>query len=232
MIVLQTYDGHHLNVSKDIAIKSEVIRQMLDDTDCADPIVPLQHPSCSLRNVEIILNRFLGAENEMQGLEPFVGCLDDMLSLIVAENFLEFTEILKILAKTKGSLHIVASGGYKDLVKVLLEAGADPNAQDHEGRCVLDVTTDPTCREEIEQAILLVEGWTRIMVSAKWGESNRIRALLEGSDERTVNEKNSLDSRAALHFAAERGQSDVILALIEGKAWIDIRDKVRHPTAA
>ena len=227
-VLIQTFDGHQLKFMKRIAIKSELIRHMLDDIDNSEleQVVPLRHSSCTLHIVKAIMNFLIEAEKGEVNMAAFIFSLD-LMAFIIALNFLEINELLRIAARTRGTLHAACVNSNLDIVKVLIEANADLESVDSDGRSPLDVVKDADCRKEIELAIILSEGWTHLMIHARRGETGKIKALIDSDGGKLVNERNGNGTgRVALHYAAERGHTDAARALIEGRADIDVKDKV------
>ena len=209
-------------------MKSELIRHMLDDIDNSEleQVVPLRHSSCTLHIVKAIMNYLIEAEKGEVNMAAFIFSLD-LMAFIIALNFLEINELLRIAARTRGTLHAACVNSNLDIVKVLIEANADLESVDSDGRSPLDVVKDADCRKEIELAIILSEGWTHLMIHARRGETGKIKALIDSDGGKLVNERNGNGTgRVALHYAAERGHTDAARALIEGRADIDVKDKV------
>ncbi len=148
---------------------------------------------------------------------------------LVAVNFLEIQDMLLLMARTVGILHAASAAGSIDAVKALIDSNADLIARDSHGCTALEVASDPACKEEIERAIVLADGWTPLMVNARWGDIERIRFIILHDGKGVVNARNVDGScRTALHYAAERGHTSAVLELITAKAEINATDKVKY----
>ncbi len=117
------------------------------------------------------------------------------------------------------SLMLAAHGGYVEIVRMLLEAGADPRIADAAGRSTTD-HLGTSNREEIERLVLAASakkigtadfGADPLIEAASKGQTGRLRELLkEGAD---VNDKDS-NGVTALAAAARNGHVSTVLSLI------------------
>lgn len=131
----------------------------------------------------------------------------------------------------KTPLHWAAYNGHKELTRLLLEKGADPEAKDTEraGRLALHFAADNG--HEAVVGLLLdfganvnsrdKNGWTALHSAARSGHEAVARLLLEKSSDLDARE---YDGRTALHFAAECGYEAVARLLIEGGADLHAED--------
>ena len=74
----------------------------------------------------------------------------------------------EITARNKhstSSLHAVARSGHLDILRILLDEGADVNAVDKNGCSVLDVAENICCKDELKR--VGADGWTALMMAAE-----------------------------------------------------------------
>ncbi|KAG6354339.1 hypothetical protein INS49_004356 [Diaporthe citri] len=127
-----------------------------------------------------------------------------------------------------------ATNGHYDLVKTLLETGADVSAVNNRGRTALHLavdSTDTTHIEEIMKILLQYQadaraisdgGWTPLHNAAQKGLTCVVERLLEAGA--SINARLS-NGMTALHWAAFNGFEDVVNVLIsEEEADLGIKD--------
>ena len=165
-VKIETCDKRTIEVSKKIAVKSEVIRQILDDNffydlDTSEHMIPLRHESCTFQTISMVMNCLIDMENgRTNTLDDSIRESKDIMPALVAVNFLEIQDMLLLMARTVGILHTASAAGSIDAVKALIDSNADLIARDSHGCTALEVASDPACKEEIERAIVLADGWT------------------------------------------------------------------------
>ncbi|KAH0543126.1 hypothetical protein FGG08_002552 [Glutinoglossum americanum] len=103
---------------------------------------------------------------------------------------------MEVQEHSRTALHLAAIKGYPDLIRPLLESGADANAKDLRGRVPLHWAS--------------IRGYTEVA-----------RLLLEGSANIAL--KDAEYGRTALHWAAENGHKQVIRQLLQKGANIQSR---------
>ncbi|KAJ0398645.1 hypothetical protein P43SY_009940 [Pythium insidiosum] len=121
------------------------------------------------------------------------------------------------------------SGGHGDVVRLLLERGADVDARDKEGRSVLSwaaLSSDASVvRLLLERGASVdakdKDGRTALHWAAGWSKIDVVRLLRERDAD--VEAKDT-DGRTALHHAANRSQTDAVRELLELGADIDATD--------
>ena len=128
------------------------------------------------------------------------------------------------------ALDEAAGDGNAETVKLLLRAGADPNAANREGRTALmrvygegaaevvrlltDAGANPNARDE--------DGDTALIAAASWGEAEIVRALIEaGADVNAANDEGD----TPLMRAAAQGRLDNVTALLDTGADMNKKDK-------
>jgi hypothetical protein len=133
-----------------------------------------------------------------------------------------------INAKTSSKLtplHVVAKRGDWQLLQTLIDANADVDAVDNDGKSALQMTKCLRC----EQVLKLsgADGWTPLMIASEEGNMDVVRKLLENPDHVKISNRYGF---TPLHAAAYRGNIRVMQALIGAKADISAEDsKGRTP---
>jgi len=97
------------------------------------------------------------------------------------------------------ALHLACANGHKDVAELLLENGADVNAENKGGHTPLHIATRSTqCHEDIVQ--LLID---------------------RGAN---INSKTKRQSNTALHYAVQNGYKAVVRVLIDAGAVSDVKN--------
>ena len=138
------------------------------------------------------------------------------------------TAVSKVDGRT--ALHFAAQKGYVEIVRLLLEAGANADVADLFMKTSLHVAAE---RGHVEIVELLLQAGadqdianssgktTSLHWAAKKGHVEVVRLLLKaGANMDSVD----LFSRTALHWAAEKGHVDVVRLLFEAGADTDMAD--------
>ena len=124
-----------------------------------------------------------------------------------------------------------------EVVQLLIDAGADVDTQNNEGRSPLHVA----CKSgELDIVKMLVEagagvratdnqGCTCLMLAAWHGHTDIVRYLV-GVPEVELNHQSraAASSNTALHLAARNKRTDVVQVLIDAGADIDTQNNLRH----
>ncbi|KIY01694.1 uncharacterized protein Z520_01832 [Fonsecaea multimorphosa CBS 102226] len=130
----------------------------------------------------------------------------------------------------KGGLHraLVAACFYgrTDVVKLLLDAGADANGRNHSREALLQIAAMKGSRDIVE--ILLsagadvntaVHGYTALQRAAEYGDTEMVKMLLSaGADVNAV-----VFGYGALHYAIKNGDTEVMKVLLSAGADINAR---------
>jgi uncharacterized protein len=152
----------------------------------------------------------------------FEGNLEGVKEIIVrggdVNGFDEIGGTPLCLATTKNNLEIV---------RLLLEAGANPNLADDCGRLPLDSGSSDITALLIEAGADVdtqnIDGRTDLMVTAGgWGRLQKMKVLLEAGANINVRDKNG--KTALMYAVKERSNEEKITLLIEAGADLDIQD--------
>jgi len=127
------------------------------------------------------------------------------------------------------TLHTCAEEGHLDFARVLIEAGADVNAEDNYGFTPLYICAE---KGHLDFARDLIEagadvnakednGWTPLYMCASEGHLDVARALIEAGADVNAKEDKAL---TPLYICAEKGHLNVARALIEAGADVNAKD--------
>ncbi|KAL8718626.1 MAG: hypothetical protein Q9181_008178, partial [Wetmoreana brouardii] len=146
------------------------------------------------------------------------------------------------------ALHAAARGGHRETVEILLLHGADLTRKDHQGRtplffACLSLAHLPAASEETAKLLLDTmlkkglkaeeinvvtrRGKTPLRAAAAHGFSTIVESilnLLDPNDKETLDRRDTLKRRSALHCAAFRGHADVVSILLGQGADPDLHD--------
>ena len=146
------------------------------------------------------------------------------------------------------ALHAAAWEGRIETVQILLQHGANVNKKDFHGRtplffaCLGSAARLETCESTAELLLekMLNEGLqledinsatkrgrTPLRAAAAHGFSkvvDTILGMLDPNDKDTINKRDTLKGRSALHCAAFRGRADIVAMLIDKGADATLRD--------
>ena len=127
------------------------------------------------------------------------------------------------------ALHIAAKKGEAEIVRILLEAGADLEAKNGDGETALQLAFTRDCSAVLrvlvefgaDVASLDKKNFKAWHIAARFGKTGALRFLFElGADVDAKDEK----GKTALHLAAERDNSGTVLTLLELGADFTAKD--------
>ncbi len=136
-------------------------------------------------------------------------------------------------------LHWAAWGGRVEIVRMLIDAGANVNVQDEWGNTPLHEATS-LGRVEIAQMLIDAranvnvqdnDGGTPLHRAAEFGKTEIAQMLIDAKADLNVQAKNG---RTALHGAAELERVEIVRMLIDAgarKAILDYRDRLPYDLA-
>ncbi|VVC42900.1 Ankyrin repeat-containing domain,Ankyrin repeat [Cinara cedri] len=204
----------------------EIFERLLEDTDFKDKYGnTLLHFAVKHGQIDVIRELLLSGEDintqNKKGETPLhwaAGCAikSGHMSIIRALLRLRKPKIYSISKGGRASLY-VAGYGKIDVVKVLLEMGADPLSRDRKNRIPRDFTDNNKIKQLLQYA--------EIYHAAKNGQIDQLKALLAKNID--VNANNDKYRHTPLHYAAEWGQIEVVKYLIEQGADVNAKSKYR-----
>ena len=139
--------------------------------------------------------------------------------------------ILVILNLTiEEALIKAAANGYQRVMKLLVNAGADPNTRDENGKTPLDWAAEMEHQEAVK---LLVEmgadpnarneyGYTPLHWAARNGHQKAVKFLVDAGADPKAKDKNG---QTSLHLAAKKGHQEVVELLVNEGADPNTRDE-------
>jgi ankyrin repeat protein len=114
-------------------------------------------------------------------------------------------------------LHYAAYNGHTDVVKLLLENGADPSIKDNTGKTAADIARE---RGRIEIANM-IENIMELFEALKKGDIPKAEKLLVNLRVPNARDKNGV---SLLHWATFIGHAGIVRSLIEKGADVNIKD--------
>lgn len=180
---------------------------------------------------------------EVMGIEVTMGRVaisapTDLLATAVYQN--DLAAVKELIGSgadvnvVDGGLGMTALGravsmNNREIMRALLDAGAEVNRRDDTGQTALmrlaGWSTPELLRELLDAGAKVnlkdEEGNTALMKAAKWSDVKVVQALLDAGAK--VNAKNK-EGRTALMFAAEEGKVETVRALINAGAKPDKKD--------
>jgi hypothetical protein len=132
-------------------------------------------------------------------------------------------------------LQIATSFGLKEIVRLLLEAKADVNVRDNDGRTALYIAAS-NGHEAVVKLLLEAKadanvgdryGVTPLYIAASNGHEAIVKLLLEAKADANVRDRYG---GTALYCAASNGHEEVVKLLLEAKADVNVRDRYGKTT--
>ena len=166
---------------------------------------------------------------------------DDLL--IEAASY-DYVKLIKLLIKTGGVdvnvqdifdkrrlLHFVSNYGHKDIVELLIKAGAEVNVQCKFGNTPLHYASMDGHTECIELLIKAgadvniqdSDGWTVLHFASYGGYKDIVDLLIKAGA--NVNLLSHQEFNTALHFASSFGHKDCVELLIKAGTDVNIKNK-------
>ena len=136
----------------------------------------------------------------------------------------------------KTALHCAAEVNHTDIVQMLIDAGADIDTEDTEGRVPLHMASLEGSLDVVKVLVRVGAGvcvtdstqQTCLMLAAhKYGGHPETVRYLVGLPEVELNQRDS-ENKTALHWAANKHHTDVVQVLIDAGADIDTKDNEGH----
>lgn len=123
-------------------------------------------------------------------------------------------------------LHAAARNGHAAVVNFLLACGADPQSKSHMSQTPLDLAQnkDEQTKTALKQAADLPKQATRLHLALKLGNPLAVLALTHLED---CNQADK-DGLTPLHHAAQTGQTQALLYLLQAGASVNIKDNSGH----
>jgi ankyrin repeat protein len=118
------------------------------------------------------------------------------------------------------ALHYAVHIGHKEIAELLIASGADINAKNKNGGIPIMLAALSN-RNDIVEMLIAKGAEKTIYVAAAQGDVEAVKALLK-KDPNLVNAPASNDGMSALHWAAFMDRLDVVKALIENGANVNI----------
>ena len=115
------------------------------------------------------------------------------------------------------ALMAAALAGNTEIVKVLLEAGADPDTKNKDGKTVI-ILAAKKCKRQVE-AIIIKHKIKQFLIASKEGELDNIKSLL---NREIINSTiKGLKGFSALHLASDESHIEVVKYLLNNGADIN-----------
>ena len=184
-----------------------------------------------LETVELLQQHYLkslpssASENECLELIRSVDCHDLSALVHAAENGQTETvlNLIKMKADVTSGLHAVCKLLKDDndqlirAIHVLIKYGADINKPDQFGQTPLSLTVNMKAREILQQHE--ADKWTPLMTAAEQGN------IVDSEKHKSTHDIINIDGETALHIAASKGYTDILLCLLSAKSDVNKADK-------
>lgn len=197
---------------------------------------PLQLQLCSpLRNPDLIANLIAeGADINIQMYKlPLLSfAADCKLDKVVDALIARKVNVNEIDRYGETPLHHACTHGSVSIATALLQNGAMIDAKNHDGKTPLQKALEASSTNDELPVMLIKKGaginfkiWQRSLLSecAKYNLINASEALIARKVD--INEQDG-DRKTALHYASERGNSEMIQFLVLNGANVNIKDNL------
>ena len=250
LVGLPEVDVNHCDMKNKTALHcaadeghTDVVRVLIDagadiDTDNNDGHSPLHSASTSgaLDVVKVLVRAGAGVDVTD----------DNGDTLLILAAYFGHTETVRYLvglpevdvnhcnSQNVTALHCAAKKGHTKVVRVLIDAGADIDTRNDDGRSPLHCASTSGSLEVVKMLVEAGAGVdvtddcvrTCLIFAAYYGHTETVRYLV-GLPEVDVNHCDS-QNETALHYAAKKGHAEVVQVLIDAGADIDTRNNDGH----
>ena len=129
-------------------------------------------------------------------------------------------------------LHCASASGYEEMARVLLEHGAEVNAQNSNGWTPLHYASNRG-HEDVARVLLEhgadvnvrnVNGWTPLYFASFHGRGEVARVLLEHATSAVELEVQEMHGWTALHYAAANGHEEVVRVMLQHGADVNAQN--------
>ena len=157
--------------------------------------------------------------------------LEGMVRTLIERGAATEPRAVRLLASGWPMLHCAAAGGNLNIVRLLLENGADVFARDESGRNALDIALSYGARNAwvaiyLRERMDNAQPSSGLQDAAADGLVERVMELLDRGT--PVDAREPVRQRTALHMAVLREQFKVARLLIERAADVNARDALGH----
>ncbi len=176
---------------------------------------------------DLVYRKYKNQDESSEGYKKELLAREDEL-LTLVKNVIDF-EAFDVNGYT--ALIWAATKGHTEVVKALIEAGANLNAQDKNGYTALIWATREG-RAEVVEALIDAkadlnaqdyEGKTALILAARKGRTEVVKALIEAEADLNAQDKNGY---TALIWAAYQGHTEIVEALIAADADVNAQDDI------
>jgi ankyrin repeat protein len=136
--------------------------------------------------------------------------------------------ILTTIADNRGEtlLHIAATIGHPDIVRILLQTNARMNAQNYAGNTPLHLSTslatNALLTQNADMELKNLKGLTALHLAAKNGHLEKVGSLLTANANIEAKDKQKF---TPLHYAARQGHVEIVTMLLARGADINSQNK-------
>jgi ankyrin repeat protein len=209
--------------------KDFICKALLEDHDSDDTINQKLLVAASEMNVTAVRNLIergvnINFANE-RGITPLHKAVF-ISDKAMVESLLEYKPNVDLQTKDGRNtpLMLAAEKGNANILKLLLDNGANKKLKNRKGNTALDVAKDNKCRALLENHDTINQ---KLLVAASEKNVSAVRNLIErGADINYANESGT----TALHKAVFISDETMVKALLEYKPKIDAQSEITHRT--